>query len=125
MNHKRPPLPAIFLLIVLVGFTIYFITTQTAAEESSTLTASGTIEGTQVNIAPELAGKVLDVRAEEGGSVLEGDPLLLLDPSLLTAQRAVAAAAVDSANASLASAQTKYDQTLEAAIAAQTGQRLV
>ena len=51
------------------------------------------------------------------------DPLLRLDPSLLDAQRAVASAAVDSANAALSSAQIKYDQTLEAALAAQAAQR--
>ncbi|MBM4427614.1 MAG: HlyD family efflux transporter periplasmic adaptor subunit [Chloroflexi bacterium] len=123
MNHKRPPLPAIFVLILIIGFSIYFIATQTTQDENGTLTASGTIEATQVDIAPELAGKVTDVLVEEGQPVTKDSALLFLDPSLLTAQRAVASAQVDSANAALASAQTKYDQTLEAAIAAQVGQR--
>jgi multidrug efflux pump subunit AcrA (membrane-fusion protein) len=70
-----------------------------------------------------MAGKVTDVFADEGESVTKNQPLLHLDPSLLTAQRAVAAAAVDSANAALATAQTKYDQTLQAALAAQAAQR--
>jgi multidrug resistance efflux pump len=123
MNHKRPPLPAIFLVIVLIGFSIYFITTQTAEDKNGTLTASGAIEATQVDIAPELAGKVTEVLVEEGQFVTKDSALLSLDPSLLTAQRAVASAQVDSANAALASAQIKYDQTFEAAIAAQVGQR--
>jgi HlyD family secretion protein len=123
MNHKRPPLPAIIIVALLVILSAYFIITQATADENTALTASGTIEAVQVNLAPELAGKVTEVLAEEGQTVLMNDPLLRLDPSLLTAQQAVAAAAVDSANAALASAQTKYDQTLQAAVAAQAAQR--
>lgn len=123
MNHKRPPIPAIVLLVFIIAFSIYFIVTQSAQEKDGILTASGAIEATQVNIASELAGKVMEVLVEEGQFVTKDQPLLHLDPSLLTAQQAVASAAVDSANAALASAQTKYDQTLEAAIAAQVGQR--
>ena len=123
MNHKRPPLPLIFLIILVIGFSIYFIATQTAEDKNGILTASGAIEATQVDVAPELAGKVTEVLVEEGQSVSTNDPLLRLDPSLLTAQRAVASASVDSANAALASAQIKYAQTLEAALAAQAAQR--
>lgn len=123
MNHKRPPIPAIIILLLLVAVSIYFIVTQTTGADETALTASGAIEAVQVNVAPELAGKVTEVLVDEGQSVSENDPLLRLDPSLLTAQRAVASATVDSANAALASAQTKYDQTLEAALAAQATQR--
>lgn len=123
MNHKRPPIPAIIILLLLVAVSIYFIVTQTTGADETALTASGAIEAVQVNVAPELAGKVTEVLVDEGQSVSENDPLLRLDPSLLTAQRAVASAAVDSANAALSSAQTKYDQTLEAALAAQATQR--
>ena len=123
MNHKRPPIPAIVILVLLIALSIYFIVTQTAGADETALTASGAIEATQVNVAPEISGKVTEVLVEEGQSVSMSDPLLRLDPSLLDAQRAVASAAVDSANASLSSAQTKYDQTLEAALAAQAAQR--
>ena len=123
MNHKRPPIPAIVILVLLIALSIYFIVTQTAGADETALTASGAIEATQVNVAPEISGKVTEVLVEEGQSVSMSDPLLRLDPSLLDAQRAVASAAVDSANAALSSAQTKYDQTLEAALAAQAAQR--
>lgn len=123
MNHKRPPIPAIVLVLVIIAFSIYFIVTQTSGVDETQLTASGAIEATQVNVAPEIAGKVTDVLVEEGQTVSMNDPLLRLDPSLLDAQRAVASAAVDSATAALAAAQTKYDQTLEAALAAQATQR--
>lgn len=123
MNHKRPPIPAIVIVVLLVALSIYFIITQTTGADETALTASGTIEATQVNVAPEISGKVTEVLVDEGQTVGMNDPLLRLDPSLLTAQRAVASAAVDSANAALSSAQTKYDQTLQAALAAQADQR--
>lgn len=123
MNHKRPPVSAIVLIVLVIAFSIYFIVTQSAQDKNGTVSASGTIEAIQVNIAPELAGKVTEVLVDEGQSVSTNDPLLRLDPSLLTAQRAVASAQVDSAIAAFASAQTKYDQTLQAALAAQAAQR--
>ena len=108
MNHKRPPLPAIIVIAVLVIVGTYFIASQILNQDNGLITASGTIEATQVNVAPELAGKVTEVLAEEGQPVLTGDPLLRLDPSLLTAQRAVASAQVESARNALLTAQSAY-----------------
>lgn len=123
MILKRSHIPAIIVILLLVVFSVYFIVAQTAGADETALTASGVIEAVQVNIAPELAGKAIEVLVDEGQPVSKGDPLLRLDPSLLTAQRAVASAGADSAKAALAAAQTKYDQTLEAALAAQAAQR--
>ncbi len=124
MQPKLPPLPIrIVVAVIVLGTLAYFGFQSLKEDTNSSLTASGTIEATIVNVAPETAGKVTDVRADEGESVTMGQPLLSLDPSLLTAQRAVASAAVDSANAALAAAQTKYDQTLDAALSVQAAQR--
>ena len=124
MQNKLPPLPVrILVAVIVIGALAYFGFQSLNDDTAGALTASGSIEATIVNVAPEMAGKVADVFADEGQSVMKGQPLLDLDPSLLAAQRAVAAAAVDSANAALATAQTKYDQTLEAALAAQAAQR--
>ncbi len=105
MNHKRPPFPAIVILALVIGLSAYFLYTQNMARQNHTLTASGFIEGTQINLAPELAGKVIEVLVEEGQTVRTGETLLRLDPSLLTAQRAVAAAQVESARGALLTAQ--------------------
>ncbi|MEN9563815.1 MAG: hypothetical protein RIR73_2059 [Chloroflexota bacterium] len=124
MQNKLPPLPVRIVVAVIVLGTLAYFGFQSLREDTNgSLTASGTIEATIVNVAPETAGKVTDVRADEGESVTKGQTLLTLDASLLTAQQAVASAAVDSATAALAAAQTKYDQTLEAALAAQAAQR--
>ena len=106
MNHTFPPLPVRILVALIVLSTIgYYVFRSLNPVESGQLKASGTIESVTVNVSPEMAGKVKEVLVVEGQSVKTGDPLLSLDDSLLTAQRAVAISAVDSANASVQSAQ--------------------
>jgi HlyD family secretion protein len=124
MNHKRPPIPAILVVLLIVIVSAYFIVTQALADESGALTASGTIETSVVNVSPELAGKVKEVLVDEGQPVKMNEPLLILDDSMLASQRAVAVAQLDSANAgvqaaqnALGTAQTQYQITLEAALA--------
>ena len=123
MNHKRPPVPVIVLLVLIIAASAYFIYTQSVGDQDGALTASCFIEAVQVNLAPELAGKVTEVLVHEGQAVAKDDALLKLDPSLLTAQREVATTQVDVAAAALAVAQTKYDQTLQAALSSQKDQR--
>lgn len=124
MQPKLPPLPVrIVVAIIVIGTLAYFGVRSLSQDGNGNLTASGTIEAAVVNVSPEISGKVSEVFFAEGELVTKDQPLLNLDPSLLDAQRAVAAAAVDSATAALAAAQTKYDQTLEAALSAQAGQR--
>ncbi|MBL8089420.1 MAG: efflux RND transporter periplasmic adaptor subunit [Anaerolineales bacterium] len=123
MQHKLPPIPVRILILVIIGALVFFGFRSLNQNESDSITASGSIEAVIVNISPEIAGKVIDVNAREGDSIKKDSPLLSLDPNLLTAQQAVAQSQLDSANAALASAQLKYDQTLEAALAAQSAQR--
>jgi multidrug resistance efflux pump len=84
-------------------------------EESTQLTASGTISVTQVEIAPQMSGMVVSVTANEGDSVMKGDELFRQDDSLLTAQRDQADAAVTLAEKALASAKIQYDIMLTTA----------
>ncbi|GAB4498296.1 MAG: efflux RND transporter periplasmic adaptor subunit [Anaerolineales bacterium] len=124
MHNKLPPLPVrIVAALIVIGTLAYLGFRFLAPDDNGDLSASGTIEAAVVNVSPEMSGKVIEVRAGEGDAVTKDQPLLNLDPSLLTAQRAVASAAVDSATAALAAAQTKYDQTLQTAVAAQATQR--
>jgi multidrug resistance efflux pump len=123
MQNKLPPIPVRILIVAIIGTLLYFGFRSLNQNESDSITASGSIEATIVNISPEIAGKVVDVNASEGDLITKDSTLLSLDPNLLTAQYAVAQSQLDSANAALASAQLKYDQTLEAAIAAQSTQR--
>jgi len=119
MQHKRPSLPVIVILIVVIAVGLYYGLTALKSNGDGQLTASGTIEATTVNIAPEMSGKVTEVLAVEGQSVSTNDPLLRLDPSLLAAQRAVASAQVDSANAAAGSANVQYSLAVQSALSAQ------
>ena len=121
MQHKRPPLPMIIIVLALAATGIYYGIRTLNSDGTGQLSASGTIEAVIVNVSPEMSGKVTEVLATEGQLVKAGDPLLRLDPSLLTAQRAVASAGLDSAKAALASAANNYDLVQQSAIAAQQG----
>jgi len=125
MNHKLPPMPVRIVLAALaIGALIYVAFLTINPPGNGELTASGSIEAIIVNVAPEMSGKVLAVDVEEGQPVKTDDPLLHLDPTLLTAQRAVAAANLDAAKAgavtaqsALNTAQSQYQIALEAALA--------
>ncbi len=120
MEHKLPPLPVrIAIAVVVLGTLAYFGFRSLNKTANGTITASGSIEATIVNIAPEMSGKVTELFAEEGQAVTKDEVLLSLDPSLLTAQKAVASAQVDSATAALASAQNQYDLAVQSALTAQ------
>ncbi len=102
-----------------------------APTEDQPLQASGLIEATEIAIAPELSGRVVEVTVEEGDPVKAGDRLVSLDDSLLQAQMRTLAAALEASNANVAAAQsaldmaeTQYDQLLEAAIAAEQPTRI-
>lgn len=119
MNHKRPPIPVIVILLATLGIIAYFLYQQSIAPKDSALTASGTVEAVQVRVAPEIGGKVIEVTAAEGDAVKAGDVLFRLDPVILTAQRNVAAAtlntakaAVDTARAGINTAQTQCELAL-------------
>ena len=45
------------------------------------ITASGTIEATDVNVAPKIGGQILALGISEGSAVKEGDVIALLDHS--------------------------------------------
>jgi multidrug efflux pump subunit AcrA (membrane-fusion protein) len=88
------------------------------------LKASGTIETVTVDVSPEVSGKVKEVLADEGQTVKAGDPILVLDDSLLQEQRKVTSAALASAMAAsqtaqnaFSIAQAQYQQTLQTALA--------
>jgi HlyD family secretion protein len=124
MQHNLPPLPVRIAVIAMVlGVLGYYGYQALVPSTAGEITASGSIEATIVNVSPELAGKVKEVLVEEGQAVKMNDALLTLDPTLLTAQREVAASQVENARAAFTSAQTKYDQTLQAAFAAQDTSR--
>src|SRR5215211_1280531 len=131
MHNRRPPLPAIILVLILIAAGIYYGVRSLNAEADGQLAASGTIESVVVNISPEMAGKVTEVLAEEGQLAKAGDPLLHLDDSLLQSEKRTAQAVLDSANAgvqtaqvALESARLQYDVILNNALSQDSTSRL-
>lgn len=131
MNHKRPPIPVIVILVLVVLTAGYFGIRTLLTKSSNVLTASGTIEAVEVTISPEIGGKVAEVLVDESASVKNGDVLFRLDDSMLQAQRAVAAASLSlaqasamTAEASQATAQANYNLAANAARQASAASRI-
>ena len=80
----------ILMIVVFLAAIVYFGFRVISNKDDGKLRASGTIEAVEVNVSSETSGKVKEVLIDEGQAAKTGDPLLNLDDSLLTAQRAVA-----------------------------------
>jgi multidrug resistance efflux pump len=107
-----------------LALLLALIISSCAPAKSTAIQASGQIEATEIAVASELSGRVVEVTVDEGDSVKVGDPLLRLDDSLLLSEKKSAQAALDSAHASirvaqtaLDSAQIQFELTLSAALA--------
>ncbi len=72
-----------------------------ASATSGHLTASGTVETTEINVAPEVAGKILAVDVREGDTVHTGDVLVHFDDTILKDQRTIASANLEMARIAL------------------------
>ncbi len=72
------------------------------------ITASGTIEGTDVDIAAEVTGKIASVRVDEGFRVAKGDTLVTIDDADYQIQ-------FRQAEANLASYESAYKLAVEGA----------
>jgi HlyD family secretion protein len=97
---------AIALALILgVGVGAYYWFGRPRASDGR-IEGSGTIEATQVAVAPKVAGRVLAIRAREGAIVSIGQVVAELDHDELDAQVAQTEAAVTLAQARLAQAES-------------------
>ena len=117
-------------LTLIFALVIVLATVSCGPANSAAIQASGQIEATQIAVAPELSGRVVEVNVNESDSVKAGDPLLRLDDSLLLSEKQAAQAALDSAKASVQAAQSNLDSvqaqsnlTLSTALAADQSNR--
>jgi HlyD family secretion protein len=129
MQTKRPPFAVIALILVVIVAGSYYAYNLTRPVNTD-LTASGTVEATEILIAPELSGRVAEVLVKEGDLVQAGDVLFRLDDTLLQSQRSVAVASLETARAAAqtaqdaaASVQAQYDLILSAVLAEQKANR--
>ena len=94
----RRIVPVVLVLGLIAAF-FWYRQDQANQAANGALSASGTIEATEVRIAAEASGRVLSVSVVEGESVKAGDVLVELDDSLLQAQRLQAEAGLKTARA--------------------------
>ena len=106
------------------------LTACATTNDSGTLEASGVVEASELNLSPEMGGRVVELNTAEGASVSAGTVLLRLDDSLLQAQKKNIASQLDAAKANIQvakvgveTAKLAYAQILDAAIAAEAGTR--
>ncbi len=75
----------IVIIVIIAAMGVYWFATR-AAEQDQGLKASGTIEATDVSLAPEIGGRVIEVAATDGDAVQKDQALVRLDDTLLKAQ---------------------------------------
>lgn len=93
-----------FLLPVIVA--IAHLATGCSNNDTGTIEASGTIEGTEINVAAEVAGRILAVPRDEGTRVQPGDTLAIINDEEYRLQ-------LRQAEANLASLEAAYRLALE------------
>ena len=119
MAHKRVlRIVPVVIILSLAAAGAYYWQAQSSSVPGS-LSASGTVEATQILIGPEMAGRVAEVMVDEGATVHAGDVLVRLDDQGLMAQRqsvqAAGQAAEAGARAELDTAQQSLSDLYEAA----------
>ncbi|HET8679730.1 MAG TPA: HlyD family efflux transporter periplasmic adaptor subunit [bacterium] len=91
-------------ILVVAAIALYFVLPRTRGDLNR-IEGSGTIEATQVSIAPKVAGRVVSLNAREGHTVRPGQVIAELDHDELDAQVAQARAGVVAAASRLAQAE--------------------
>jgi multidrug resistance efflux pump len=92
-------------LLVLFGLAAWFLTRGAGPAGSQGLSGSGTVQAEEYVVAPQLAGRVIELSADEGDQVRAGQVLAQLDATLLAAQLDQANAGIAAATANLAKLQ--------------------
>jgi HlyD family secretion protein len=100
LNPRR--IAPVVILIAIAAAAVWYFTMGQGGGSNGALAASGTIEGTQVVVAPEISGRVREVLVQEGDEVQAGQVMVRFDDTLLQAQ-------LSQAQAALQQAQANYD----------------
>ncbi len=96
---------AIVLVTIAAGGYAYWLQQQAARVPDGLARANGRIEIERVDVSTKYAGRLAEVRLNEGDSVQKGDILARLDTTEIAAQLTAARAAVHRAHQSVAQAE--------------------
>ena len=104
-RRRRPLIPVMILLVLALAAGGYFWWRSAQATESTGLSASGSVEAQQYQVASVIAGRVMKVAASEGDVVKQGQTLVVLDQSALKLQVEQTEQGVKAARAALSNAK--------------------
>ena len=96
---------AIVLVTIAAGGYAYWVQQQTSRVPAGLARANGRIEIERVDVATKYAGRLAEVRVNEGAVVQKGDILARIDTAEISAQLTAARAAVHRAHQSVAQAE--------------------
>jgi HlyD family secretion protein len=128
---RKKIIPLIIALLFVTGVTLYFEVFRHMTGRRRGIEGSGTIEVAEVDLASKIAGRVLELSAEEGQDVMKGKLLVRLSSDELGAQRLSALASLRNAEKNLeriehlyrtgAVSQRDYDNAVTAHRVARAG----
>lgn len=107
MQHVREAVAA----LACAALTATLVTTGCQRHPPAALTASGTVEATEVAVSTPLGGRVLEVRPAEGAQVARGETLVVLDTAKLRTQREQSEATLANVQALHAAAERTLAQS--------------
>src|ERR1700683_3501237 len=93
------------LFLVALGF--YFLTTP----RGSDIPLTGMVDGNEVIVSPQIAGRIITLTVDEGSAVKKGDLIAELDPKELEANLAATRANVTSLEEQVNAANHNYSWT--------------
>ncbi|URI07280.1 efflux RND transporter periplasmic adaptor subunit [Aquincola tertiaricarbonis] len=104
---KNKLIPAAVLLALAVAGALLWHQHQAATQDEGFIGSNGRIEATEVDVATKLAGRVDDIRVDEGDFVQAGQVLATMQVQTLVAQQQEAQAQRQQAITAVASAQAQ------------------
>ncbi len=90
----------LLILVVAIGFGVW--RWRSGNGDSGALTASGTIEATELDLSPRIGGRILQISVDEGAKVTKGQVIATLSAPEVEARVAQAKGALAAAEARLA-----------------------
>lgn len=121
-----PPRVRFIVVVVILAAAVAYVAFPRARSNNGRIEGSGTIEATQVDVAPKVAGRIIALKVREGAAVTANQIVAELDVEELNDQVAQAQAVVTAAEARHAQAQVALSiQQQQAAAAIAQAQAVV
>lgn len=99
----------IIILVIILALVLYFLLSSKGEKNKGEISASGTIEITEVEVSSKLAGRIEKLLVDEGDSVLKDQVLIELENNELEAQLKQAQAAYQVSLAQLAQSKSNSE----------------